>query len=211
MAILSAWLCLPFMPRWYAEYGFLLQLLPYGLGMLLLLLAQLFNQGRIGQMTLLTLATYALIQQRLQVQLSDADAYWLFFWLCLLWPLNAAGIRYLPERRPLSVGGLIFPVILGLQFLALAALSISDGYSASIAWTASFREQASAGLLPLPAWISFTLGAALMVNACHARAKPCWHCWRCCCCTVGCFTGWMRARFRCWSALFHCFCYSPPC
>ena len=164
LALLSAWLCLPHMSRWHSDYGLLLQALPYALGVLLLLLSQLFNQGRIGQMTILTLATYALVQQRLQVQLSDADTYWVFFWLCLLWPVNVALIRYLPERRPLSLGGLIFPAILVLQFLALAALSVSDWYAASLDWTAGFREQASAGLLPLPAWVTFTLGAALIIN-----------------------------------------------
>jgi diguanylate cyclase (GGDEF)-like protein len=164
IVLLAAWFSLPYMPRWHADYALLLQALPYGLGVLLLLLTQLFNQGRIGQMAILTLVTYALVQQRLQVQLSDADTYWAFFWLCLLWPVNVALIRYLPERRPFSLGGMIFPAILSLQFLVLAALSISDWYSASLNWTAGFREQASAGLLPLPAWISFTLSAALIIN-----------------------------------------------
>jgi len=164
IVLLAAWFSLPYMPRWNADYALLLQALPYGLGVLLLLLAQLFNQGRIAQMAILTLATYALVQQRLQVQLSDPDTYWLFFWLCLLWPLNAALIRYLPDRRPLSLGGLLFPAILALQLLLLGSLSISSWYAASLDWVEGFRQQASAGLLPLPAWISFTLGTALMVN-----------------------------------------------
>ncbi len=170
IVLTSVWWLLPLMRLWTEDYQTLIRVLPYLLGGLLLVLAQVFNQGRLGQMALLVMLTYALVQFELQASLENSERWWVFFWLTLLWPLNAVVVRFLPERRPLSLAGLIFPLVLASQLLLMYLLTLTSLYPALLQWSESFRSVSSAGLLPLPAWLSFSIAVALCANRLPRKA-----------------------------------------
>src|SRR5690606_960139 len=131
MLILPLLLCLilfatgvPHMAGWMADSGTLLVVVLGAGGALLLVLAQVFNQGRIGHMALLVLASFALQHYGLPAPgvAYSGSAYWLLFWLALLLPLNIVLIRWLPEYRPWSVGALSWPVLLLVQLVLVWAV-----------------------------------------------------------------------------------------
>lgn len=170
IALTSVWWLAPLIGLWTEDYQTLISVLPYLLGTLLLVLAQVFNQGRLGQMALLVMATYALIQFELQASLEHSERWWVFFWLTLLWPLNAVVVRFLPERRPLSLAGMMFPLALALQLLLIYGLTLTSLYPAVLQWSESFRAAGVGGLLPLPAWLSFSIAVALCANRLPRKA-----------------------------------------
>ena len=164
LALAGCWLLLPYIHVWTSDYGNLLMAAPVVSGVFLLILSQIFNQGRTGQLVLLVTLSYLLVQFRLQTTLDEPGTYWIYFWLTLLWPLNAAAIRYLPERRPLSLSGLVFPAAVLLQVAVIYVLYLTPFSAAVSEWILTFREQKGGGLLPVVSWVSFCLGVALTLN-----------------------------------------------
>src|SRR5690606_27776270 len=131
MLILPLLLCLilfatgvPRMAGWVADSGTLLVVVLGAGGALLLVLAQVFNQGRIGHMALLVLASFALQHYGLPAPgvAYSGPAYWLLFWLALLLPLNFGLIRWLAEYLPWSVAALRRPVMLLLRLVVVWAV-----------------------------------------------------------------------------------------
>ncbi|QQD20966.1 diguanylate cyclase [Oceanospirillaceae bacterium ASx5O] len=173
MLILPLLLCLilfatgvPRMAGWVADSGTLLVVVLGAGGALLLVLAQVFNQGRIGHMALLVLASFALQHYGLPAPgvAYSGPAYWLLFWLALLLPLNIVLIRWLPEYRPWSVGALSWPVLLLVQLVLVWAVPRSPLFVDAYSWVQSWQLQAGGGGLPLPAWMSATLAAGILLT-----------------------------------------------
>ena len=157
---------LPYMAGWLSSSAALLVLMLWLGGALLLLLAQVFNQGRIGHMALLVLASFALQHYGLPaagMAYSGPD-YWLFFWLALLLPLNIVLIRWLPEYRPWSVGALSWPVLLLVQLVLVWAVPRSPLFVDAYSWVQSWQLQAGGGGLPLPGWVATTLAAGSLLT-----------------------------------------------
>ena len=163
-ALLACWLLWPGVTDWGQEYEFLLLISPLLIAALCLVLAQVFNQGRIGQMIILVVATYGLIQWQMQSTLDHPATWWMYFWLTLLFPLNAMLIRYLPERRPLSLYGLMFPATLALQAVFILGLPGQLLTTPLGQWVLTFQRQPGDVLIPLPAWISFAVSLGLVIN-----------------------------------------------
>ncbi|MAS26355.1 MAG: GGDEF domain-containing protein [Oceanospirillaceae bacterium] len=166
LSLLLCWLALPHLNTWADDYGILILAAPFILAALCLLLAQVFSQGRIGQMAVLTIASYSLIQWQMQSTLDDPETWWLYFWLTLLFPLNTLFVRFLPDRRPLSPEGMLFPALLLLQ--AGLLLWLPQHMPAQIPtqriseWVLTFLRQGDDPLLPLPAMFSFAIAAILL-------------------------------------------------
>ncbi len=164
LAVAGCWALLPYVHQWSNDYGNLLTAAPAVLGIFLLILAQVFNQGRTGQLVLLVILSYGFIQWRLQSSLDEPDTWWLYFWFTLLWPLNAAAVRFLPERRPFSLAGAAFPAALLLQ-ASLVWLSYQlQALTGLREWVLTFRDQSGGGHLPLTGWVSFCLAIGLTFN-----------------------------------------------
>ena len=145
------------MPDWAAHYQPLMLAAPVVLTILVLVLAQLFSQGRIGQMAILVLATFGLVQWRLQSSLNVPQTWLMYFWLTLLWPINVLAIRYLPERRPISLSGVLVLLFLLSEGLIITLLPDSGWWQGGLESIMSFRQQ------PLPALVNFTLVVLVML------------------------------------------------
>ncbi|WP_420591865.1 GGDEF domain-containing protein [Bacterioplanoides sp.] len=148
-----------------------LQQLPYIFAGVIITLAQLFNQGRLANLALLITASFALIQTQLQVNLEANAKYEIYYWLSMIIPLNLVVIRLLPEKRPLSLPGSAYLIIMLLQALLLTNLDALFGplpqlqnlWALDISWQRDlpaqlqeFLANGHLGLLPLTS-LAFSL------------------------------------------------------
>src|SRR5690606_8439276 len=181
MLILPLLLCLilfatgvPRMAGWVADSGTLLVVVLGAGGALLLVLAQVFNQGRIGHMALLVLASFALQHYGLPAPgvAYSGPAYWLLFWLALLLPLNIVLIRWLPEYRPWSVGALSWPGWVGARGAGYWLVRTGGCRAGNCG-----RVVVDCGYLPacLPHG-----PPVFCLPVCRASRIPYWPCWACC-------------------------------
>jgi len=161
LALIACWFSLPYAGHWAVDYELILLAAPVILAALTLTLAQVFNLGRLGQMVILVIATYGLIQWRIQSTLDNPVTWWMYFWLTLLFPINTAAIRFLPERRPLSLSGIAFPLILLLQAALILLLPDVLMTTPVGEWVLTFQREPGGILISLPAWISFAAGLLL--------------------------------------------------
>lgn len=118
--LITAILLLPSTAQLDSRYQVLLTYLPYGLGILVILLGQQFIQGRIAMAGVNLLTGYAIIQSQLQAPLGHDEVRAYFTLLSLFWPLNFFIIYWLPERK------LISP--LGALLVAIMSIEISSAY-----------------------------------------------------------------------------------
>ena len=179
-ALLALLLCLPLTSALNLSYWQIFQQLPYVLAGVLITLAQMFNQGRLANVALLQACSYALIQTYLQVNLEASERYEMYYWLSLILPLNLVIIRLLPNRRPLSLPGTTYPLMLLLQGVLLSQLpallepftALQNLWATDIVWQAatpptiqSLLEHGHLGLLPLA-----SLSLSIVVLAACSRA-----------------------------------------
>ncbi len=141
-----------------------LLVLVWGLSGVLIVLAQLFNQGRIGHISLLVMVSFALQTYVMTSPQQDPAQYWLFFWMTLLLPLNVLLIRWLPEFRPWSAGALTWPLLLLVQIALVLIIPRSPLFSDAHQWVMQWQQQPGGGWLPLPGWGSFTLASGLLLT-----------------------------------------------
>lgn len=113
--LVTAILLLPTTAQLDAPYQTLLTYLPYGLGVLVILLGQQFVQGRIAMAAANLLVGYAIIQSQLQAPLEQDDIRAYFTLLSLFWPLNFFIIYWLPERKLISPLGALLVIIISVQ------------------------------------------------------------------------------------------------
>ena len=137
-------------------------------------LAQMFNQGRLANLTLLITASFALIQSQLQVNLEANDKYEMYYWLSMLFPLNLILIRLLPERRPLSLPGSAYLFMLILQGAMVTNLDVmlapipalQNLWAADIGWqhqlSPGLQEFLSAGHLGLLPLLSLVISLLIL-------------------------------------------------
>lgn len=163
-AVLILLTALPYHALWADPYPDLLTPAVYASGLLVLVLSQLFNFGRIGLTSALVLLCFTIIQWQLQAPLQNDTTYWWYFWLSLLWPINVAALRFFPELKPLSAAGFIAAVIVGAQVALITLLREPLAGSGLTLWLGQFRDQHGGGLLPLPGWISFAAAIALLLT-----------------------------------------------
>ena len=133
-----------------------------GISALLIVLTQLFNQGRIGHAGLLVMMSVAI--QAILLLPGDAAAYWLFFWFSVLLPVNLLLIHWLPEYRPLSAGAMTWPLLVLVQIILVMVIPQSPVMSGAYGWVLQWQQQPGGGALPVPGWISFTLAAGLLLT-----------------------------------------------
>lgn len=171
----AALICLPLMPQLNSSYWMVLQQIPYVFAGVIITLAQLFNQGRLANLALLITASFALIQTQLQVNLEASAKYEMYYWLSMIIPLNLVIIRLLPEKRPLSLPGSAYLIIMLLQAILLTHLNavfnllpqLQNLWAQDISWQRDlsiplrdFLAGGHLGLLPL---ISLTISLLLLV------------------------------------------------
>lgn len=178
-AVLFALLCVPVMAGWSEDYWPLFQQLPYMMAGVLITLAQVFNQGRLANLAILFTAAYGFIQNVLGGAGQVAQHYEVYYWFSVLLPANLVLIRLLPDRRPLSLAGLSYPLLLLLQATLLNQLpallepfaALQNLWASDIRWQSDFPpglqhflQQGHLGLIPL---ISLSLSmflAALLIR-----------------------------------------------
>jgi diguanylate cyclase (GGDEF)-like protein len=119
----AAMLLLPTMVQLDTHYQSLLAYLPYGLGIIVILLGQQFVQGRIAMAAVNLLAGYAIIQTQLQAPLEQDAIRAYFILLSVLWPLNFFIIYWLPERKLMSPLGAFLLIILSIEILSAYLLT----------------------------------------------------------------------------------------
>ena len=126
--LITAVLLLPSAAKLDTRYQVLLTYLPYGLGMLVILLGQQFVQGRIAMAGVNLLAGYAIVQTQLQAPLGQDDIRAYFTLLSIFWPLNFFIIYWLPERKLISPLGALLAIIISLEVASAYLLThyISD-------------------------------------------------------------------------------------
>ena len=126
--LITAILLLPATAKLDTRYQVLLTYLPYGLGMLVILLGQQFVQGRIAMAGVNLLAGYAIVQTQLQAPLGQDDIRAYFTLLSIFWPLNFFIIYWLPERKLISPLGALLAIITSLEVASAYLLThyISD-------------------------------------------------------------------------------------
>ncbi|OLQ78933.1 hypothetical protein BEI67_18250 [Photobacterium damselae subsp. piscicida] len=76
-----------------------LQVLPFVVLALVIILSQPFNQGRIGIIAILMLESYFLILNFLQQPLANGDTRLIYILLSALLPLNLLLLHIVPEKR----------------------------------------------------------------------------------------------------------------
>lgn len=121
--LIAAMLLLPTMAQLDKHYQSLLTYLPYGLGILVIVLGQQFVQGRIAMAAVNLLVGYAIIQTQLQAPLEQDAIRAYFILLSIFWPLNFFIIYWLPERKLMSPLGAFLLVILSIEILSAYILS----------------------------------------------------------------------------------------
>lgn len=110
--LITAVLLLPSIVQLNTNYQALLTYLPYGLGLMVILLGQQFVQGRIAMAATNLLIGYGIIQTQLQAPLEQDIIGTYFAALSIFWPLNFFIIYWLPERKLFSsLGGLLLAII----------------------------------------------------------------------------------------------------
>lgn len=174
ISLVLFFVALPQLSQWLIGYQQIALAVPWILGALLLILSQLFNQGRIGHMAMLVLLSFVAMQWFIQNPMRDLAHYWLFFWLTLLWPLNVLLIRWLPEFRPWSIGALTWPLLLAVQLSIVLIIPRSPLFPEIYQWLQSWQQQPSSGWLPMPAWVSFSLGTGLLLTKMPRQTTVIW-------------------------------------
>lgn len=164
LCLLLFWWGVASFPQLIAGAEDLLLVLVCGIAALLVVLAQLFSQGRLGHMSILVLCSFSLQSFVLTSPQQDPAQYWLFFWLTLLLPLNVLLIRWLPEFRPWSAGALSWPLLLLVQVALVLIVPRSPLFAEAHQWVTQWQQQPGGGWLPLPGWISFTLATGLLLT-----------------------------------------------
>ncbi|SHH78956.1 GGDEF domain-containing protein [Ferrimonas marina] len=166
--LLPAALWLPgYVVMHYPEQVFLLRSTPwYTLGAALLL-SQVYQQGRVGFITLLAMGCYGLIHTRLAGPMIGPQAELEFWLLGLCAPLLALLLLVLPERQPFHRLGLGHWLLLALLLGALIGISQSGDWAMSLhAWLAPraflFMDSSPAPLL-LVLWQLMCACAAWLV------------------------------------------------
>lgn len=134
------------------------------MALFVVVLSQVFNQGRSGHLALLILFTWFLLEWVAPQPLLDAQDYWVFFWLALLWPVNVVLIRYLPEYRPISFGALPWPTLFLVQCVLLMILPQSPMVSDLYGWAQHWLSDENLGWLPKPAWVTTVLACGLLMT-----------------------------------------------
>ncbi|WP_394147133.1 GGDEF domain-containing protein [Shewanella atlantica] len=104
-----------------ASYQELVNVIPYILFALVILLSQPFNQGTTGLVSLLMLVSYYMIHNWLKVPLDDINKI-IFVLLATLLPLNLLLIHALPDKRILSRFGVTFSLFILLQLVWVSIL-----------------------------------------------------------------------------------------
>jgi diguanylate cyclase (GGDEF)-like protein len=128
--LISAMILLPTTTQLDDRYQILLTYLPYGLGMVVVVLGQQFVQGRIAMAGVNLLTGYAIIQTQLQVPLEQDMVGAYFTLLSLFWPLNFFIIYWLPERKLVSALGAFLITLISIQIVGAYLLTHHfSGYS----------------------------------------------------------------------------------
>lgn len=121
--LITSVLLLPTITQIDAHYQTLLAYLPYGLGLLVIILGQQFVQGRIAMAAANLLIGYAIIQTQLQAPLEQESIRAYFILLSIFWPLNFFVIYWLPERKLLSSLGVLLAIIISAQITSAYLLT----------------------------------------------------------------------------------------
>jgi diguanylate cyclase (GGDEF)-like protein len=121
--LITSILLLPTTAQLDTSYQVLLTYLPYGLGILVIILGQQFVQGRIAMAAVNLLVGYAIIQTQLQAPLEQESIRAYFTLLSIFWPLNFFIIYWLPERKLISPLGCLLAVIISIQIASAYLLT----------------------------------------------------------------------------------------
>jgi diguanylate cyclase (GGDEF)-like protein len=121
--LVTAVLLLPTTAQLDTRYQTLLTYIPYGLGILAILLGQQFVQGRIAMAAVNLLIGYAIIQTQLQAPLEHEAIGAYFTLLSIFWPLNFFIIYWLPERKLISPLGALLGIIISVQVASAYVLT----------------------------------------------------------------------------------------
>lgn len=128
--LISAVILLPTTNQLDDRYQVLLTYLPFGLGMLVMVLGQQFVQGRIAMAGVNLLIGYAIIQTQLQAPLEQDMVGTYFTLLSIFWPLNFFIIYWLPERKLVSPLGAFLITLISIQMVGAYVLThYFPGYS----------------------------------------------------------------------------------
>jgi diguanylate cyclase (GGDEF)-like protein len=128
--LISAVMLLPTTIQLDDRYQVLLTYLPYGLGMLVIVLGQQFVQGRIAMAGVNLLIGYAIIQSQLQAPLEQDIVGAYFTLLSIFWPVNFFIIYWLPERKLVSPLGAFLMTLISVQIVGAYLLThYFPGYS----------------------------------------------------------------------------------
>lgn len=116
-----------------------LQVLPFVVLALVIILSQPFNQGRIGIIAILMLESYFLILNFLQQPLANGDTRLIYILLSALLPLNLLLLHIVPEKRLLSRCGFAMLIFNMVQIaLSIAIVWLYDQSALSDWWYAVF-------------------------------------------------------------------------
>ncbi|WP_315980054.1 hypothetical protein [Aliamphritea spongicola] len=110
------------------HYKDIVTLLPYVLGVISLILAMSFNQGRLFLGSLNALCFYAAIQAELQTSLNLPANFVFFSLLCLLFPAQQALLSLYPERG-FSPAGDPRAAIIIFSYLLLCGLKYTQSFA----------------------------------------------------------------------------------
>jgi diguanylate cyclase (GGDEF)-like protein len=128
--LISAVILLPTTTQLDDRYQVLLTYLPFGLGILVMVLGQQFVQGRIAMAGVNLLIGYAIIQTQLQAPLEQEMVGAYFTLLSIFWPLNFFIIYWLPERKLISPLGAFLITLISIQIVGTYLLTHHfSGYS----------------------------------------------------------------------------------
>jgi GGDEF domain-containing protein len=128
--LISAVVLLPTTTQLDDRYQVLLTYLPYGLGILVMVLGQQFVQGRIAMAGVNLLIGYAIIQTQLQAPLEQDMVGAYFTLLSIFWPMNFFIIYWLPERKLVSALGAFLITLISIQIVGAYLLTHHfPGYS----------------------------------------------------------------------------------
>lgn len=181
--LITAILLLPATAQLDTRYQVLLTYLPYGLGILVILLGQQFVQGRIAMAGVNLLTGYAIIQSQLQAPLGQDEIRAYFTFLSLFWPLNFFIIYWLPERKLVSPLGALLVSIMSIEMSSTYLLThyvtnypqILSDYFALNPFAEGSNSLITHWLLPaLSSAILFVAGFVLFIHTLIKRDRS--HC-----------------------------------
>ncbi|ENX3946983.1 GGDEF domain-containing protein [Photobacterium damselae subsp. damselae] len=146
-----------------------LQVLPFVVLALVIILSQPFNQGRIGIIAILMLESYFLILNCLQQPLANGNTRLIYILLSALLPLNLLLLHIVPEKRLLSRCGFAMLIFNMVQIaLSIAIVWLYDGSALSDWWYAVFYSYNNISPLPI---ILLLLNIALICSSASAILK----------------------------------------